>query len=899
MAHTGSNSDWRVAYDPAGNLATVTDPNGNATQTAGDGTTSYSYDFANRLTDIGYSDTTPNVHFVLDGVGNRTSMSDGSGTVSYVYDNLNRLLSASRGADAFSYGYDVAGNVTSRTYPGNSQTTYAYDEDNRLQTVTSGGATTSYDYYLNGELFHTTLPSGNGYVETRSYDNAGRLIDLKNARAGTTLSEFASTLDPVGNPTQIVQTGASPSTQTYGYDLNDRLTSVCFQASCPNSTDPKISWAYDKVGNRLSETRQATGTSTANNYNALDELASTVKTAPGSSPYPGQVQTDGAQPYWRLGETSGTTFASGVGSFTGTWTGSPTLGVTGALTGDSNAAVTLNSSGQSTQSGSVPNATGLNKTNNFSLELWIKRSPARSGILQAVAGKPLSTTTHNENYAIWLTTGNAPRFDVGAGGTGNKSASITSTVAISDTTTWHHLVGTFASGVLKIYLDGALVGTNSSAGFTTVTTNTSTLDIGHSATTNYLSATLDEIAVYGTALTAAQVTDHYNKGTSTPPPVQTTTNYGYDNNGRETSAGGATLTYDLANRLKTYASGGTTTTYSYDGDGNRLQASTGSLASQKTNSLWDTDNPLPLLGVERDGNGSLVRRYTYGAAIAPLNMTTPSGAFYYHYDSLSNVANVTDGAGATQWTYSYEPFGAGRSTTGSGPANPIQFDGQYQDNGGLYNLRAREYDATTGRFSTPDPIEGSQKETSTSSYAYATDKPTRFDDVSGEMFMPIQDAPAASKRVVSRSLAAFSIGPRSPVTLSFSLAQFHAEGAISAVVAAVDIPRNKRVHVTGYAAVNGIEQEPPVDFWAYPGGGTGRQTYECNVGEWTGTAIATYPGKPNSPIAVAFADSLSVEKCAEPQKKDRPGGAKAKPKPKPKSPGLWPVPITIPVPLLP
>jgi hypothetical protein len=35
------------------------------------------------------------------------------------------------------------------------------------------------------------------------------------------LSEFASTLDAVGNPTEIDRTGAITSTTTYGYDDND------------------------------------------------------------------------------------------------------------------------------------------------------------------------------------------------------------------------------------------------------------------------------------------------------------------------------------------------------------------------------------------------------------------------------------------------------------------------------------------------------------------------------------------------------------------------------------------------------------------------------------------------------------------------------------------------------
>jgi hypothetical protein len=69
-----------MTYDINGNLLTQTDPNGNNTPTVGDGTTTYGYDNANRLTSINYSDSTPDVTFVLDNAGNRTSMSDGSGS---------------------------------------------------------------------------------------------------------------------------------------------------------------------------------------------------------------------------------------------------------------------------------------------------------------------------------------------------------------------------------------------------------------------------------------------------------------------------------------------------------------------------------------------------------------------------------------------------------------------------------------------------------------------------------------------------------------------------------------------------------------------------------------------------------------------------------------------------
>ncbi len=477
----------------------------------------------------------------------------------------------------------------------------------------------------------------------------------------------------------------------------------------------QISWTYDPVGNRLTETRATTNTGYT--YDGDDRLTQT--SVPGTNPYPAQVQTDGAQPYWRLDETSGSSFASKVGTYTGTWHGSPTLGVTGALTGDPGTAVTLASS---SQYGTVANAAGLNKTNNFSLELWLKRS--RSGALQAVVGKPLTTTTKSENYAIWLTTANKPQFEVGAG-TGTKSAVITSSTAITDTTTWHHIVGTFASGVLKIYLDGTLTGTNSAAGFTTVTTNTSALNISLNNATNYYGGSLDEIAVYGTALTATQITDHHNKGVNTPPPAVTA--YGYDNDGRQTTAGANTYAYNLANQLTAATVNGTASTYSYDGDNNRLTTTSGGTT---TNQLWDTNYSLPQLALEQDASHNLLRRYLIGNDTNSL--TTPAGNFFYQHDTLGSTSNITDATGNLQWTYAYEPYGAPTSQTVknnvNAPTNPLQFNGQYADAASsLYNLRARQYDSTSGRFLSQDPANASIG----SSYAYTDDRPSTFFDPSG------------------------------------------------------------------------------------------------------------------------------------------------------------------------
>jgi YD repeat-containing protein len=110
-------SIWSYAYDPDGNLVSQVDANGNASPEPGDGTTTYSYDRAGRLVGIDYSDSTPDVSFSYDAVGNRVQMTDGQGTQTYAYDSVSRLTGVSRGQDTFSYLYDLAGNITRRGYP--------------------------------------------------------------------------------------------------------------------------------------------------------------------------------------------------------------------------------------------------------------------------------------------------------------------------------------------------------------------------------------------------------------------------------------------------------------------------------------------------------------------------------------------------------------------------------------------------------------------------------------------------------------------------------------------------------------------------------------------------------------------------------------------------------------
>jgi len=86
----------------------------------------------------------PNVTFGYDAAANRTSMTDGLGSVSYGYDQLSRLTSETRtftglGSYALSYGYNLAGEVTSITNPWGVQVGYGYDNTGRPTSVSGSG----------------------------------------------------------------------------------------------------------------------------------------------------------------------------------------------------------------------------------------------------------------------------------------------------------------------------------------------------------------------------------------------------------------------------------------------------------------------------------------------------------------------------------------------------------------------------------------------------------------------------------------------------------------------------------------------------------------------------------------------------------------------------------------
>jgi RHS repeat-associated protein len=129
---------------------------------------------------------------------------------------------------------------------------------------------------------------------------------------------------------------------------------------------------------------------------------------------------------------------------------------------------------------------------------------------------------------------------------------------------------------------------------------------------------------------------------------------------------------------------------------------------------------------------SFERAYTHGLDLISRREANASKHFYC-YDGHGSVRFQTSANGTITRHYTYDAFGIRVDGGGHTAEDQYLYAGeQYDQDLGLYYLRARYYSPNAGRFWTMDTFEGSQGDPlSLHKYVYAADNPVNMVDPSG------------------------------------------------------------------------------------------------------------------------------------------------------------------------
>jgi serine protease AprX len=204
------------------------------------------------------------------------------------------------------------------------------------------------------------------------------------------------------------------------------------------------------------------------------------------------VAADAPLGFWRLSETGGSVAADASGhGLNGAYSGSLTYGV-GGVTGDSNTGVDLDGTGVVDVSGLPPAAFA----DGFSLEAWVDTSGPQTS-------RGIVTRWQSGEGGIMLWIDEAGNYGLVAG---QEGAQLRTEVAPSGL--WDHLVATWDSETLRLYRNGALIGSGPFTGAPGRPAVNLTLG-NYPGAAARLNADLDEVAVYDHPLSAAAVQGHY------------------------------------------------------------------------------------------------------------------------------------------------------------------------------------------------------------------------------------------------------------------------------------------------------------------------------------------------------------------------------------------------------
>jgi RHS repeat-associated protein len=652
---------------------------------------------------------------------------DGAGRVTasaayYKASETWRTTTAYPGSDRTDVTPPQGGTATSTITDGRSQTVQLLTYHG---TTPSGGAdTVTYTYDKAGH--QTGQKDNDGNVWTSAYDLLGRRISQTDPDTGTSTSAY----DNAGN--LLTTTDARGRRITYTYDELDRKTAVydTTGGASPSASDELASWTYDtlKKGLPTSSTAYDKGSAYTQKLMGYDSHGwpqSTETIIPASEgALQGTYITD--RTYTPTGNLhSYTDSAAGALPQETVSYGYDTFGRPTSVGGDVGswdyvdklAWTEYNEPQQFTfgPSGNFAQTTYSydEQTRRLTNALTVTGSGRVKADSESYTYQPAGNVTRiSDEQETGQTDTQCFRYDyaqrLSAAWTGTDNCAATPSAGSASTVggpapywqSWTY----DTTGDRKTQTDHDLTGDASKDSVATYT---------------------DAKATGGPAHALAQVDTHAPAAT-----VQdTTTAYTYDKAGdiatRTTGAGTDSFTFNAEGKLAELDRTGQAdpTTYVYDGDGNLLlRRDTGG------STLFLGDEEVSLKSGDTTPSG--VRYISLAGTTVALHSS--DGTFSYLLSDRQGTGRIEIGAATQALTRrQYLPFGGTRTAAVGWIGDRGYVGGQQDDSTGLTNLGAREYDASTGRFLTPDPLLVPAAPQSWNAYAYADNDPVTSSDPSG------------------------------------------------------------------------------------------------------------------------------------------------------------------------
>jgi fibronectin type 3 domain-containing protein len=344
--------------------------------------------------------------------------------------------------------------------------------------------------------------------------------------AGTSYSYEVRAVDAAGNlgPVSNAATTSTPSPDTTPPSAPGTLT-----ATATSSTKINLSWgpATDNVGvagyridrcqgagcTDFSHLVQLTGTGTT--YADTPVSANTTYTfqvrALDAEGNQGPVSNPATATTGALGLVAAYSFDEGTGTTVGDSSGNGNTGTisnaTWTTAGKYGAALSFNGTNARVN---VPNSTSLQLTSGMTLEAWV--NPANvSSVWRDVIYKG------NDNYYLEGTSANGPPAGGGTFGGAGADAFGSSVLPVNS---WSHLAVTYDNTALRLYVNGILVGSQAETG--AIATSTNQLQIGGDGVYGqFFNGMIDDVRIYNSAISAAQIQADMNQAGSSVPSAPT------------------------------------------------------------------------------------------------------------------------------------------------------------------------------------------------------------------------------------------------------------------------------------------------------------------------------------------------------------------------------------------